>query len=135
MASAQFPNVEDTIYFAAVCKHMIHGPCGILNMKHYCMKHEVCRFDYPKRLSSNTTIPGGGGRGAGAVGGDARGGLAAHGGADGASAGGGGGVPQIIPKQARSLEDIIPDNPYLDASDVWPPQTIVADAFLNRRVA
>ena len=28
-------------------------------------------------------------------------------------------LTQIIPKQARSLEDIIPDNPYLDASDVW----------------
>ena len=57
MASAQFPNAEDTIYFAAVCKHMIHGPCGILNKKHYCMKQNVCRFDYPKRLSPNTTIP------------------------------------------------------------------------------
>jgi hypothetical protein len=29
---------------------MIHGPCGVLNQKHFCMKNGTCRFDYPKRL-------------------------------------------------------------------------------------
>ena len=39
--SAQFPDPADTAYFQAVCQHMIHGPCGVLNPKHYCMKNGV----------------------------------------------------------------------------------------------
>jgi hypothetical protein len=55
---AQLPdaNVEPN-YFQLVKKHMIHGPCGCLNPKHYCMKNGECRFDYPKRLQNVTTIP------------------------------------------------------------------------------
>jgi hypothetical protein len=48
--AAQLPPVSDSEYFEAVTKHMIHGPCGVLNCKHYCMKDGECRFDYPKRL-------------------------------------------------------------------------------------
>jgi hypothetical protein len=50
VVSAQLPSVSDREYFDAVTKHMIHGPCGVLNRKHYCMNNGTCRFDYPKRL-------------------------------------------------------------------------------------
>ena len=56
--SAQLPDPEtDLVYFTAVTKHMIHGPCGIRNPGHYCMKNGACRFDYPKRLQDATSIP------------------------------------------------------------------------------
>jgi hypothetical protein len=56
--SAQLPDpVADPVYFAAVTKHMLHGPCGVHKPSHYCMRHGVCRFDYPKRLIAETTIP------------------------------------------------------------------------------
>jgi len=55
---AQLPDANvDPEYFLLVKKHMIHGPCGSLNPKHYCMKSGECRFDYPKRLQNHTTIP------------------------------------------------------------------------------
>ena len=58
VVSAQFPDpAADIDYFRAVCKHMIHGPCGYLKPSHYCMKGGTCRFDYPKRLQDSTTIP------------------------------------------------------------------------------
>jgi hypothetical protein len=58
IVSAQLPDPEtDLEYFKAVTKHMMHGPCGILNPSHYCMKNGTCRFDYPKRLQEGTTIP------------------------------------------------------------------------------
>ena len=58
IVSAQLPDSEtDPEYFRAVTKHMMHGPCGLLNPTHYCMKHGQCRFDYPKRLQDTTTIP------------------------------------------------------------------------------
>jgi hypothetical protein len=52
MVSAQLPDaVADPEYFAAVTKHMLHGPCGVHKPTHYCMKHGgECRFGYPKRL-------------------------------------------------------------------------------------
>jgi hypothetical protein len=58
MVSAQLPDaVADPEYFAAVTKHMLHGPCGVHKPTHYCMRHGECRFDYPKRLAAETTIP------------------------------------------------------------------------------
>ncbi len=56
IVSAQFPCVSDREYFEAVTKHMIHGPCGVLNQTHYCMKNGTCRFDYPKRLQVKVTM-------------------------------------------------------------------------------
>jgi hypothetical protein len=56
--SAQLPDsATDPVYFGAVCKHMLHGPCGVHKLTHYCMRNGVCRFDYPKRLAAETTIP------------------------------------------------------------------------------
>ena len=58
IVSAQLPDANtDPIYFAAVTKHMLHGPCGVHKPTHYCMRHGECRFDYPKRLAAETTIP------------------------------------------------------------------------------
>jgi hypothetical protein len=56
--SAQLPDaVLDPDYFQLVIKHMMHGPCGHLNPRHFCMKTGECRFNYPKRLQNHTTIP------------------------------------------------------------------------------
>ena len=58
VVSAQLPDpVVDPVYFTAVTQHMLHGPCGVHKPSHYCMRHGVCRFDFPKRLSEQTTIP------------------------------------------------------------------------------
>ncbi len=58
IVSAQLPDpATEPEYFTAVTKHMMHGPCGVFNPSHYCMKHGQCRFDYPKRLQDTTTIP------------------------------------------------------------------------------
>jgi hypothetical protein len=58
VVSAQLPDAElDPDYFKAVSGHMMHGPCGVHNPNHYCMKNGCCRFDYPKRLQTSTTIP------------------------------------------------------------------------------
>jgi hypothetical protein len=55
---AQLPDaVAEPDYFQLVTKHMLHGPCGILKPDHYCMKSGECRFNYPKRLQNDTTIP------------------------------------------------------------------------------
>jgi hypothetical protein len=31
-----------------VCKHMMHGPCGVLNKKCVCMQDGECRFWFPQ---------------------------------------------------------------------------------------
>jgi hypothetical protein len=31
-----------------VCKHMMHGPCGVLNNKCACMQDGECRFLFPR---------------------------------------------------------------------------------------
>ena len=33
-----------------VCKHMMHGPCGVLNKNCGCMVDGVCRFKYPRQF-------------------------------------------------------------------------------------
>lgn len=41
--SAELPNKkEDPILFEIVCKNMIHGPCGLLNLNSPCMKENIC---------------------------------------------------------------------------------------------
>jgi len=37
-----------------VCKHMMHGPCGVLNRNCGCMQDGACRFRYPKQFSETT---------------------------------------------------------------------------------
>jgi hypothetical protein len=33
-----------------VCKHMMHGPCGVLNDKCTCMQDGECRFQFPRQF-------------------------------------------------------------------------------------
>ena len=37
-----------------VCKHMMHGPCGVLNKDCPCMVDGECRFRYPRQFSETT---------------------------------------------------------------------------------
>ena len=37
-----------------VCKHMMHGPCGVLNKNCPCMVDGECRFQYPRQFSEST---------------------------------------------------------------------------------
>lgn len=37
-----------------VCKHMMHGPCGVLNPKCACMIDRECRFKYPRHFWEST---------------------------------------------------------------------------------
>jgi len=53
--SAELPNQhEDPILFDVVCKNMIHGPCGALNMSLPCMKDGKCTKKYPRDLNGET---------------------------------------------------------------------------------
>ncbi|XP_056685561.1 uncharacterized protein [Spinacia oleracea] len=40
--------------YKAVLKHMIHGPCGVLNHKSPCMKQGSCKKGFPKEFSNDT---------------------------------------------------------------------------------
>jgi hypothetical protein len=33
-----------------VCKHMMHGPCGVLNDKCACMQDGECQFQFPRQF-------------------------------------------------------------------------------------
>jgi len=37
-----------------VCKHMMHGTCGVLNHKCACMIDSSCRFHYPHDFCETT---------------------------------------------------------------------------------
>ena len=56
--SAEIPDENDNPHlYAAVIKHMMHGPCGSLNSKNVCMKKNgKCKNHYPKSFLSNTVI-------------------------------------------------------------------------------
>lgn len=47
--SSELPDpVTQPLLFAAVQKHMVHGPCSALNQNARCMKDGVCTKNYPK---------------------------------------------------------------------------------------
>jgi len=53
--SAELPDPEkDPILFDVVTKHMIHGPCGELNVNSPCMKNGKCKCNYPRALINET---------------------------------------------------------------------------------
>ena len=37
-----------------VVKHMLHGPCGVLNRKCACMVNGECRFQFPRQFCAAT---------------------------------------------------------------------------------
>ena len=39
-----------------VAKHMMHGPCGSLNLKNVCMKKGCCKNHYPREFAFETTM-------------------------------------------------------------------------------
>ncbi|XP_049316968.1 uncharacterized protein LOC125779739 [Bactrocera dorsalis] len=53
--SAEIPDQTiDQELFEVVTKHMIHGPCGVLNMNSPCMIDGKCSKRYPRALTSDT---------------------------------------------------------------------------------
>ena len=47
------PNIDEILH-NLVAKHMIHGPCGIINPSAFCMKHNRCEKQFPKQCISET---------------------------------------------------------------------------------
>ncbi|KAL0286570.1 UNVERIFIED_CONTAM: hypothetical protein Scaly_2789000 [Sesamum calycinum] len=45
---------EEPELYAAVTKHMIHGPCGHIKPNAPCMKNERCKKGYPKQFAECT---------------------------------------------------------------------------------
>ncbi|CAN7135967.1 unnamed protein product [Brassica rapa subsp. narinosa] len=55
--SAELPNKEeDPEAYNLVTKHMIHGPCGVINPKSPCMENNVCTKKYPRPYNNSTSI-------------------------------------------------------------------------------
>ncbi|CAN6856169.1 unnamed protein product, partial [Brassica oleracea] len=55
--SAELPNKEeDPVAYDLVTKHMIHGPCGLLNLNSPCMENNVCTKKYPRPYNDSTSI-------------------------------------------------------------------------------
>lgn len=53
--SAEIPDKDKyTILHNLVIKHMLHGPCGVLNKKCPCMVDGECRFHYPQQFCAAT---------------------------------------------------------------------------------
>lgn len=46
-----YPNLH-----CLVAKHMMHGPCGVLNPNNVCMKDRKCRSSYPKSFCLETEV-------------------------------------------------------------------------------
>ncbi|KAH9624793.1 hypothetical protein KSS87_003736 [Heliosperma pusillum] len=57
--SAEIPSQNNTALRKSVLKHMMHGPCGHLNLESPCLKHKKsvghCKYAYPKAFSNDTT--------------------------------------------------------------------------------
>ncbi|XP_042939420.1 uncharacterized protein LOC122274451 [Carya illinoinensis] len=58
IVSAELPDKNKNLHlYTAVTKHMMHGPCGILNPANVCMKRNGhCKNSYPRQFVRNTTI-------------------------------------------------------------------------------
>ncbi|XP_050902737.1 uncharacterized protein LOC127115174 [Lathyrus oleraceus] len=55
MVRTEIPKLEcEPQLHEAVVRHMIHGPCGIINQKSPCMKDGHCKKRYPKQFLDET---------------------------------------------------------------------------------
>ncbi|XP_013624702.1 PREDICTED: uncharacterized protein LOC106330839 [Brassica oleracea var. oleracea] len=55
--SAELPDKEeDPEAYNLVTKHMIYGPCGVINRKSPCMENNVCTKKYPRPYNDYTSI-------------------------------------------------------------------------------
>ena len=53
--SAELPDKDKyPVLHSLVIKHMLHGPCGVLNRKCACMLNGECRFRYPRQFCAAT---------------------------------------------------------------------------------
>lgn len=53
--SAEIPDEsQDTVLFDLVSRHMMHGPCGLLNPLSVCMRDGVCTKGFPKEFQDVT---------------------------------------------------------------------------------
>ncbi|XP_073152242.1 uncharacterized protein [Henckelia pumila] len=54
--SAEIPTkINEPNLYDAVIRHMIHGPCGLLNPQSPCMRDGICKKKFPKSFASFTT--------------------------------------------------------------------------------
>jgi len=55
IVSAEIPDkFTDPICYEIVSKFMIHGPCGLANLKSQCINEGVCLKRFPKKFKSLT---------------------------------------------------------------------------------
>jgi hypothetical protein len=55
--SAQIPDPSvDPLAYALVAEHMVHGQCGVYNLKSSCIKNGKCSKNYPKDFHEATTV-------------------------------------------------------------------------------
>lgn len=55
LISAELPDKRKyPEFYAMVVKHMMHGPCGVLNPKNVCMQDGGCKNRYPRPFNSTT---------------------------------------------------------------------------------
>ncbi|XP_044381354.1 uncharacterized protein [Triticum aestivum] len=57
LISAELPDpLVDPLGYALVDEFMVHGPCGVYNIKCACMKNNCCSKRFPKPLSEDTMV-------------------------------------------------------------------------------
>jgi hypothetical protein len=55
--SAEIPHPsDDPLGYILISKHMMHGPCGILNENCLCMKKRICSKFFPKEFQNETNF-------------------------------------------------------------------------------
>lgn len=55
--SAEIPDKKKQPHlYAMVLKHMMHGPCGTLNLNNVCMENKKCKDHFPRGLVEETMI-------------------------------------------------------------------------------
>ncbi|KAL0440130.1 UNVERIFIED_CONTAM: hypothetical protein Slati_2496000 [Sesamum latifolium] len=55
IVQAEIPDKNgEPMLYEAVMRHMIHGPCGEMNVNAPCMKNETCKKNYPKPFAPCT---------------------------------------------------------------------------------
>ena len=58
---AEIPNLDRQLQlYAAVAKHMMHGPCGLDNSNCLCMEDNRCTKDYLMQARNTTKVDGDG---------------------------------------------------------------------------
>ena len=54
VVSAEIPDLSDSVLLELVGKHMVHGPCGLLNPQCICMEDDKCKKNFPKSFNEIT---------------------------------------------------------------------------------